>query len=120
MSENIETRLLRLETDLHRREVRRSPERLLHYLAPDFIEFGSSGRVFDRTAIIAALQAARHDAEITVSDFQVRTVAADTALVTYVSHARSAEGVFATRRSSLWQLQGADWCMVFHQGTPMT
>lgn len=36
-------------------EVRRSPERLGALLHPDFYEFGSSGRLWDRAAVLAEL-----------------------------------------------------------------
>ncbi|WP_370676935.1 DUF4440 domain-containing protein [Pleomorphomonas sp. PLEO] len=44
-----------LERTLHRPEVRRSPETVGALLADDFIEFGSSGTVYDKASIIEAL-----------------------------------------------------------------
>jgi hypothetical protein len=45
-----------LETALHKKEVRSSPQSLASFLADDFTEFGSSGRIFTKSAIIEALK----------------------------------------------------------------
>lgn len=83
---------------------------LLH---PDFMEIGSSGRVWTRDAMMMALQedpGERTDIEILGAD----RIGADAVLLTYRSYARSG----ATLRSSLWVLDGGRWRLRFHQGTP--
>ncbi|MEO6195723.1 MAG: nuclear transport factor 2 family protein, partial [Thermoanaerobaculia bacterium] len=52
---NIERQLRELEESHLRSDVRSSPEAMQDLLAEEFVEFGSSGRVFDRAAVIAAL-----------------------------------------------------------------
>jgi hypothetical protein len=37
-----------LETSLHRRSVRNSPDAVAALLTDDFVEFGRSGRVYDK------------------------------------------------------------------------
>jgi hypothetical protein len=105
---------LELETSLHKRHVRNSPEAVSGLLADDFLEFGSSGRVWDKPAIVESL---RHEAwgiQAAVEDFKVRELAADIALVTYVAKAADSSG---TLRSSIWKRMDGRWRMVFHQGT---
>jgi hypothetical protein len=52
-----EVALLRgLEEELLKPEVRRSADRLSHLLADEFVEFGSSGRIFDKRQIIESLK----------------------------------------------------------------
>ncbi|MFP5366502.1 MAG: RNase H family protein [Actinomycetes bacterium] len=83
---------------------------LLH---PDFMEIGSSGRVWTRDAMMMALEedpGERTDIEILGAD----RVGPAAVLLTYRSFARSG----TTLRSSLWVLDGDRWRLRFHQGTP--
>jgi hypothetical protein len=106
-----------LEEDLLKPEVRRSAERVNNLLADDFIEFGSSGRIFDKRGIIEALQLDTLDRpSISVDHFPVRRLAPDVMLVTY--RADSPDLPEPRLRSSIWKLIDGRWQMVFHQGTP--
>ena len=83
---------------------------LLH---PDFMEIGSSGRMWTRDAMMMALEedpGERTDIEILGAE----RIGAEAVLLTYRSYARSG----ATLRSSLWVLDGGRWRLRFHQGTP--
>ncbi len=79
---DLERHLKTLEELLLSPDVRASAEALEGLLADEFIEFGSSGRVFDRRSIIAALSGAA-TSRYTVSEFHLRALCDDTALVTY-------------------------------------
>ncbi len=118
-----DTELFRaLEQKLHRPEIRRSPDAVGALLAEGFIEFGSSGRVYDRTSIIEAL-ASESPSEAAlvpeVHDFAVHPIAPDAVLVTYRSSRHRADGTVerTTLRSSIWTLIDGRWQMLFHQGT---
>jgi|SRR5215831_11902728 len=114
-----EVALLRdLEEDLLKPEVRGSPDRINHLLADEFIEFGSSGRVFDKRRIIEALQQETPEKTLPISlvDFAVRRLAPNVMLVTY--RATSQDTLESRLRSSIWKLIEGRWQMVFHQGTP--
>ena len=104
--------LFELETSLHKREIRSSPAAVAALLADDFIEFGSSGRVYDKSAIIELLrtETAAPDQKTTVENFVVRPLSPNVALVTYLASKR-------TLRSSIWRLSDSRWEMIFHQGT---
>jgi len=112
----------RLEQKLHRPEVRRSPDAVRALLADEFIEFGSSGRTYDKTSIIKAL-AEESTAEAAlvpeVHDFAAREISSDLVLVTYRSSRHLPEGPAArtTLRSSIWKRIDGRWQMLFHQGT---
>jgi hypothetical protein len=112
--------LLKLETDLHKREVRSSTRALSELLADEFVEFGSSGRIFDKSAIIDALADEAGDLQVSVEDFVVRELAPDVALVTYVvakPFGHPAALIRTSLRSSIWRVKDARWQMIFHQGT---
>ncbi|MFC4173522.1 DUF4440 domain-containing protein [Microvirga sp. GCM10011540] len=116
------THFYELETSLLRPEVRASRDALSKLLANDFVEFGSSGRVYDRDQVIEGLnQESSYPAPGRMTyEFSVRRLSEVVALVTYRVSRRMPDGEeFQTRRSSIWQLIGGRWQMVFHQGTPV-
>ena len=94
--------------------VRADPAQVRALLAPEFIEFGASGRVFDRDAILAALAAEGPREARQARGFKVRLLAPGAALTTW--RVKRDDGI-ETLRSSVWQQQGGRWLMVFHQGT---
>jgi len=104
-----------LEESLLQPDVRKSKE-LVALLADEFIEFASSGRVYTKDDLVAALQAESPSVQ-TTSNFKVALLAPDVALLTYVIR-REATPPAYTLRSSVWQLRGDQWQMVFHQATP--
>jgi hypothetical protein len=114
--------LQKLEESLLTPEVRASRDATDALLTDDFVEFGSSGTVYDKASILAALQEERaegaHIARRT-SDWDVRVLSADAALLTYRVERREApaERWSASLRSSIWRRTGSRWRMMFHQGT---
>jgi hypothetical protein len=102
-----------LEEKLLSREVRASVSELDRLLADDFVEIGSSGRMYSKTEIVRALLADPNPpGEPRLEDFRLVTVTPDVALATY----RYAKSL----RSSLWRKEERGWRMLFHQGTPAT
>lgn len=118
--EDLDALLLKLEGDLHLREVRASAARLEELLEDDFQEIGISGIAWTRPAIIEALRDEAFS-ERTMTDFRVQRIAPDVALVTYRVHREAiAERPSAdSLRSSLWRQRLGRWRMAFHQGTPL-
>jgi len=113
-----EAQLRHLEEQLLKPEVRASREKLAALLADDFIEFGSSGGVFDKRKVMAALTNER-PAKLSLRKFAVTMLADNIALVTYRAIRRSKRGArpVETLRSSVWRMREGEWQMVFHQGT---
>jgi len=110
-----------LEALLLRPEVRASKDAVSKLLAEGFVEFGSSGRIYDRDQVIDGLvqESSALPAVRTAYDFSVRPLSDVAVLVTYRVSRRMPDGEeFQTLRSSIWQLIGDQWQMVFHQGTP--
>lgn len=115
---NIERQLRELEESHLRSDVRSSPEAMQDLLAEEFVEFGSSGRVFDRAAVIAALSS-ESGFESRIDDFVVRVLSSEVAVTTYRLSAWPISGGQArvTLRSSVWAQRVGRWLLVFHQGT---
>jgi len=107
MDEVVALELLMLDPAV--RADRAEVERLLH---PEFREFGTSGQVWERGSIIAAL-AEDPGPPARASDVEARVVAPDVVLVTYVAEAAGLRSL----RSSLWVRDEGGWRALFHQGT---
>lgn len=102
-----------LERELLGPLVRGDMGRTAVLLHPDFLEIGSSGRMWTRDAMMMALAddpGERTDIEVLAAD----RIGTSAVLLTYRSLARSG----TTLRSSLWVLDGDRWRLRFHQGTP--
>ncbi len=115
LTPKLQAELRALEDSILDPAVRADPARLRALLASDFTEFGASGRVFSRDAIVAALASETPRPPRQTRGFKLRLLAPGAALVTCrVQRADGSE----TLRASVWQQQaGGHWLMVFHQGT---
>ena len=111
--------LYQLEERLLQPEVRHAPAELAKLLADEFVEFGSSGQVYDKPAIVEAL-ARQSGIRISIADFRAVRLAPEAVLVTYRALSCYSEGELAhhSLRSSIWKQADRSWQMVFHQGTP--
>jgi len=91
--------------------VRASAATLDRLVSDDFVEFGTTGRVYSKADVIAQMLATPN---ITGSliEFQVLAVSPDVALARY----RTPGSV----RSSVWRREGDHWRIVFCQGTRIT
>lgn len=119
MSESVKTTLLALEKELLTPQVRMSEARLDELLADEFVEFGSSGRIYDKTSVIRELGELGSAANFEVSEFRVVMSRVDSTFVTYRCALKSDNGdlIRKSNRCSLWRLLDDRWQLIFHQGT---
>lgn len=98
--------------------LRRDRTRVSALLTEDFLEFGSSGRVWTREQILELLETEDYQPP-TMEDFECALVADGIALVTYRTVRADAvtSEKAATLRSSLWTKESGTWRVRFHQGT---
>lgn len=117
---DIAAHLFDLETQLHRQDIRADDSALRRLIAEDFFEFGVSGTVWTRDAVIEALRGESFS-QREVTEFRVTLLADDVALVTYRGHrvATMQRPASDSLRSSIWRLRGGQWQMQFHQGTAL-
>lgn len=115
---SIEQHLRVLEERLLQLEVRNSSDDVAALLADDFIEFGSSGQVFDKRQIIDNLQA-EPQIRRSLVDFKTLPLAPGLVLATYraVRYGDPGEPPIYSLRSSIWKVIEDRWQMIFHQGT---
>lgn len=99
-------------------DVRHDPERVRALLHPDFVEFGASGRIWDRTSVAAATAETTNEGTptaIEAADLRARRLGPDAVLLTY----RTMTPDRTALRCSTWiRDAGGPWLLLFHQGTP--
>ena len=117
---SIEAHLRALEEELLQPAVRKTASRVDALLAEDFIEFGSSGRVFDKHDIIDILRS-ESPARRSLTDFRALPLGPGVVLTTYraTNYGASGEQPIHSLRSSVWRLLDGRWQVVFHQVTPL-
>ncbi|MDJ0354553.1 ribonuclease HI family protein [Paenarthrobacter sp. PH39-S1] len=113
LTSSVRDQIITLEQELLRPDVRRDSSRVAVLLHPDFEEFGVSGRMWTRDAMLGAMGAdIGPDPDMEVLDVALLDEA--TALMTYRTTGREGSAL----RSSLWRQTGGQWRLRFHQGTP--
>ena len=118
LSDNDTAYFLELETSLHRKQIRNRVEAVSALLANSFIEFGSSGTVWNKSSIVDSMRTDELGQHITVEDFAARELAPDVVLVTYISKKVAQDQLeTSSLRSSIWKRLDGKWQMIFHQGT---
>jgi len=122
MTEETVALLESLERQLLDASVRGDPVAVDRMLSDDFMEFGSSGNIYDKAMVIVSLSAEREGPAIgrTIEDLSVRLLSEGAALLTYVAvrHLAGDASRRKTLRSSIWRLSPEGiWRMTFHQGT---
>jgi len=114
----VEEHLRYLEERLLQPDVRKAAEEITKLLAEEFIEFGSSGRIFQRAQIIESLQS-EPTRQRSLTNFKTSLLAPGVILATYrvLRHGLTEEPPEYSLRSSIWKLIDGRWRMLFHQGT---
>ena len=110
--------LIRCERALLDPVVRSDRAQVQALLAEDFQEFGSSGRVWDRSTIVDLLAGEVYTPP-TAEEMHCAHITGDVALVTYRAVRIDSNSGTRTEslRSSLWMRKSGRWRMRFHQGT---
>ncbi len=90
--------LRELEESLLLPDIRKS-QTLVDLLADEFIEFGSSGRIYSKADLVSTLKAESPSTQ-TTSDFKVTELSPDVALLTYRIHLHREPPVFRRQTRS--------------------
>jgi ribonuclease HI len=119
MDDALATELRTLEEGMWRPETRFDRDWMARHLTEDVVEFGQSGRVYDKAGMLEA-SGTEIDAVLPLPDFAAVEIVPDVALVTYRSIWTIGAEVLHTNRTSIWVRADDGWRMRFHQGTPRT
>ena len=111
--------ILSLEKELLKPEIRKSPERLRELLAEDFVEYCSSGVIYNYKLDDTFYE---DNVSFKLSEFNSKELSKDCILSTYkIDKIYHKDNVIkSSLRSSIWKLYDGKWKMVFHQGTLIT
>ncbi len=106
-----------LEESLWRSETRFDLAYQQKVFAPDFFEFGRSGRIYSREEMIRT-ESQEIRASMPLQNFSVRALDENTVQTTYISEVQYKE-LERANRSSIWSKTSHGWQLRFHQGTPV-
>ncbi|WP_176256879.1 nuclear transport factor 2 family protein [Derxia lacustris] len=109
-----------LEVELHHPGVRCDVQRLEQLLHKDFHEVGRSGREYDRVTVVRFLSEQKASTQVISENFNLQQLERGVSLLTYRSAHLKLNGTLEnhTLRSSVWVQVGAQWQLIYHQGTP--
>jgi hypothetical protein len=110
------TQLPPLEHSLWAEDTRFDRALMDRTFAPDFFEFGRSGRRYTRAEMLFGPEDAQ-EIDATLHNLALRPLSQDVVLVTYQSEVRYPEGTEWGNRSSIWDRSSGAWQLRFHQGT---
>ena len=117
ISSDDRSRLQVLEGGLWQSDLRFDRAWMGKILAIDFVEFGRSGRVYQRKEIVDDMTPRPIDARLPLIDFRARLLDLNVALITYVSVVNCGNEVQLANRTSIWSRGDDGWRLRFHQGT---
>lgn len=106
-----------LELLLLEPSVRQSVSQLNQLIADDFVEFGSSGKVYNKQDILDLLPLDTKPFSAIITDFKAIPLSSEVMFSTYKVTIRSGDFLRTSLRSSLWKRCETGWQMFFHQGT---
>jgi hypothetical protein len=111
-------KIRKLEESLWRPETRFDNSLMDKIFAPDFFEFGRSGRRFSRSELLFKEgQFKEINATLPLPQFHARYLSEDTVQVSYISEVVYEGVVERGNRSSIWSRMSGTWRLRFHQGT---
>jgi hypothetical protein len=115
--ENLKEIIYKLETDLLKPEVRSSKEKLDELIVDDFIEYGSSGLIYDKAIILERLPQ-EVSQTYTLYDFEVIAISENIIQSRFKTDRINLDGTKTTSlRTSFWRKSDNRWQIFFHQGT---
>ncbi|MAV92069.1 MAG: hypothetical protein CL676_11670 [Bdellovibrionaceae bacterium] len=106
-----------LEESLWKSETRFDLAHQEKVFAPDFFEFGRSGRKYTRDQLVKA-ERQPIKAKLPLQDFKIHPLDSKNVLITYISEVLYEE-LERANRCSVWSLTPDGWQLRFHQGTPI-
>jgi hypothetical protein len=106
--------VISLEKLLLKPNARKDLKTLEKLIAEDFVEFGSSGKIYNKSDVIASLLC-EPITSFQATDFNLKPLNAECVLLTYRLIEMNKK---TSLRSSVWLFRKPHgWQMVFHQGT---
>lgn len=88
-------------------------------IADEFIEFGSSGKIYDKLETLNSYSASL-SIKTEIRNYTEKVLSCDVILVNYLAASLNVKGEETkSLRTSIWKKFEGSWRIVFHQGTPI-
>jgi hypothetical protein len=108
--------VIELEKSLLDYETRSDLAKLRKLLHDDFVEFGSSGKVYNKQEILDSLPYEQKQSKLLeIKSVETRKLSDSCILLTYKLFSNAK---LHSTRSSIWLYNLCQWQLLFHQGTP--
>jgi hypothetical protein len=107
------------ELELLQTNWRANPALIDDWLSADFEEIGSDGKVSQRVDVVNWLLNKDNAIQWSLTDFRIKALADGLVMAVYIAKKRNAPNNTSkgSIRTSIWQRQGNNWKMIFHQAT---
>ncbi|MEM7216027.1 MAG: nuclear transport factor 2 family protein [Pseudomonadota bacterium] len=111
--------IIKLEESLWVAETRYDDAYMETLLAPDFLEFGKSGKTYTRDKMFfGGFNGQKIDCKLPLTGLQIRAVGTEITQTLYVSELKRNGITERANRSSIWRRTiDGNWQILFHQGT---
>jgi len=122
LTKELREQLIKLEESLWIAETRYDDAYMDQILAAGFVEFGRSGKRYERSEMFLGGYAGQViECKIPIPKFEVEMLGNSLFLISYMSVLnRGAEKKESANRSSIWKHDAfSGWKLIFHQGTPI-
>ncbi len=106
--------VISLEKSLLEAETRSDLDKLQNLLHDEFIEFSSSGKVYNKQDILESLPQ-EQSRLLEIESINTKKLSDSCVLLTYKLFS---DGKLHSTRSSIWINNLCQWQLIFHQGTP--
>ena len=111
--------IYKLETSLLQQEVRLSSESLDMLISDDFVEYGSSGLVYNKDIILERLPKEVSPSYV-LYDFEIVVLSENIIQTRFKTDRINIDNTkTVSLRTSLWRKTDNKWQIFFHQGTPI-
>jgi hypothetical protein len=109
-----------MELKLLDKNIRNSKNELEKYISKEFIEYGSSGRIYTYNDIVNI--SSNKDEQIIYEILKIDTkiLSDKIILILYIIEIKNGNEKIISNRSSIWKKENNDWKIIFHQGTKAT
>ena len=107
------------ELELLQTNWKANPALIDNWLSADFEEIGSDGQVSQRVDVVNWLLNKDNAIQWSLTEFRIKALADGLVMAVYIAKKRNAPNNTSkgSIRTSIWQRQGNNWKMVFHQAT---
>ena len=116
MDNNVNT-IIEMELGLLDKNIRNNKKELIKYISKEFIEYGTSGRIYTYDDTLNFLPLEEKQIEYKILKMDSKILSESIILLLYTIEINNGVENIITNRSSIWKRDNNNWKIMFHQGT---